>query len=222
VPRTDAALDQLTDVELVAQAQQGCSDSLVALIDRYRRFARAKARGYFLVGADADDVEQEALIGIYKAARDFRPEHLASFRAFADICVTRQIITAIKTATRQKHQALNQYVSISTPRTTDDSGDRAVDELIHVHRHGADPADRVIAQERFGAMRQRLSEVLSGLEVEVLSLYVEGRSYQEIGEELGRHVKSIYNALQRIKRKLELTLDERAAADRVDDLALIA
>jgi RNA polymerase sporulation-specific sigma factor len=222
VPRTDAALDQLTDVELVAQAQQGCSDSLVALIDRYRRFARAKARGYFLVGADADDVEQEALIGIYKAARDFRPEHLASFRAFADICVTRQIITAIKTATRQKHQALNQYVSISTPRTTDDSGDRAVDELIHVRRHGADPADRVIAQERFGAMRQRLSEVLSGLEVEVLSLYVEGRSYQEIGEELGRHVKSIDNALQRIKRKLELTLDERAAADRVDDLALIA
>jgi RNA polymerase sporulation-specific sigma factor len=222
VPRTDAALDQLTDVELVAQAQQGCSDSLVALIDRYRRFARAKARGYFLVGADADDVEQEALIGIYKAARDFRPEHLASFRAFADICVTRQIITAIKTATRQKHQALNQYVSISTPRTTDDSGDRAVDELIHVHRHGADPADRVIAQERFGAMRRRLSEVLSGLEVEVLSLYVEGRSYQEIGEELGRHVKSIDNALQRIKRKLELTLDERAAADRVDDLALIA
>ncbi len=222
MPRTDAALDQLTDVELVAQAQQGCSDSLVALIDRYRRFARAKARGYFLVGADADDVEQEALIGVYKAARDFRPEHLASFRAFADICVTRQIITAIKTATRQKHQALNQYVSISTPRTTDDSGDRAVDELIHVHRHGADPADRVIAQERFGAMRQRLSEVLSGLEVEVLSLYVEGRSYQEIGEELGRHVKSIDNALQRIKRKLELTLDERAAADRVDDLALIA
>jgi len=214
VPRTDAALDQLTDVELVAQAQQGCSDSLVALIDRYRRFARAKARGYFLVGADADDVEQEALIGIYKAARDFRPEHLASFRAFADICVTRQIITAIKTATRQKLQALNQYVSISTPRTTDDSGDRAVDELIHVHRHGADPADRVIAQERFGAMRQRLSEVLSGLEVEVLSLYVEGRSYQEIGEELGRHVKSIDNALQRIKRKLDLHLQDQEELDR--------
>jgi RNA polymerase sporulation-specific sigma factor len=223
VPRTEAAaLVQLTDLELVAQAQEGCADSLVALIDRYRRFARAKARGYFLVGADADDVEQEALIGIYKAARDFRPEHQASFRAFADICVTRQIITAIKTATRQKHQALNQYVSISTPRTTEDSGDRAVDELIHVHRHGADPADRVIAQERFGAMRQRLSEVLSGLEVEVLSLYVEGRSYHEIGEQLGRHVKSIDNALQRIKRKLELTLDERAAADAQDDLALIA
>jgi RNA polymerase sporulation-specific sigma factor len=216
------ALADLTDLELIARFQDGCQDSLQVVITRYRRFARAKARSYFLVGADADDVEQEALIGLYKAARDFRPEHQSSFRAFAELCITRQIITAIKTATRQKHQALNQYVSISTPRTTDDSGDRAVDELIHVHRHGADPADRVVAQERFGAMRQRLSEVLSGLEVEVLSLYVEGRSYQEIGEELGRHVKSIDNALQRIKRKLELTLDERAAADRVDDLALIA
>ena len=220
--RTDtAALGRLTDVELVAQSQRGCSDSLVALIDRYRRFARAKARGYFLVGADADDVEQEALIGIYKAARDFRPEHECSFRAFADLCVTRQIITAIKSATRQKHQALNQYVSISGSRT-DDAPERPVDELIHIHRHHADPADRLVAAERFGAMRQRLAEVLSGLEVEVLALYVQGRSYQEIAEELGRHAKSIDNALQRIKRKLELTLDERAAADLEDDLALIA
>jgi RNA polymerase sporulation-specific sigma factor len=220
-----AALDQLTDVELVARAQDGCADSLAALIDRYRRFARAKARGYFLVGADADDVEQEALIGIYKAARDFRPEHLASFRAFADLCVTRQIITAIKSATRQKQQSLNLYVSISSERSSDvdhSSDQRPVDELIHLHRHHADPAERIVAAERFDAMRERLSEVLSGLEVDVLALYVEGRSYHEISDELGRHVKAIDNALQRIKRKLELTLDERAAADAVDDLALIA
>ena len=215
-------LDQLTDIELVARAQDGCADSLAALIDRYRRFARAKARGYFLVGADADDVEQEALIGIYKAARDFRPEHLASFRAFADLCVTRQIITAIKSATRQKHQALNQYVSISSERSSEHESEQPVDELIHAHRHHADPAERIVAAERFGAMRQRLSEVLSGLEVEVLALYVEGRSYLEISEELGRQVKAIDNALQRIKRKLELTLDERAVADAEDDLALIA
>ena len=219
---THRPLGDCTDLELVERFQGGCPEALDVVITRYRRFARAKARSYFLIGADHDDVEQEALIGLYKAARDFRPEHQSSFRAFAELCITRQIITAIKTATRQKHQALNQYVSISTPRTSEDSGDRAVDELIHVHRHGADPADRVVAQERFGAMRQRLSEVLSGLEVEVLSLYVEGRSYHEIGEELGRHVKSIDNALQRIKRKLELTLDERAAADAEDDLALIA
>jgi RNA polymerase sporulation-specific sigma factor len=223
-PRRDttATLTDLTDIELAARFQAGCQDSLQVMITRYRRFARAKARSYFLVGADHDDVEQEALIGLYKAARDFRPEHQSSFRAFAELCITRQIITAIKTATRQKHQALNQYVSISGSRSGDDAGERAVEELIHVHRHGSDPADRIVADERFGAMRERMAEVLSGLEVDVLTLYVEGKSYQEIGDHLGRHVKSIDNALQRIKRKLELHLAERAEADRDDDLALIA
>jgi RNA polymerase sporulation-specific sigma factor len=211
-----------TDIELVADFQAGCQASLQELLTRYRRFARAKARSYFLVGADRDDVEQEALIGLYKAARDFRPVHQSSFRAFAELCITRQIITAIKTATRQKHQALNQYVSISGTRPGDDSGERNVEELIQLYRHGADPADRVVADERFGAMRTRLAEVLSGLEVEVLALYIEGKTYQEISEHLGRHVKSIDNAIQRIKRKLELHLVERAVADRVDDLALIA
>ena len=217
-----AALAHLTDIELVARYQEGCQASLEVVLNRYRRFARAKARNYFLVGADHDDVEQEALIGLYKAARDFRPEHLASFQAFAELCITRQIITAIKTATRQKHQALNQYVSISAGRPGDDSGERTVEELIHVHRHDADPADRVIAAERFAAMRGRLAEVLSSLEIEVLRLYVEGRSYQEIGEQLDRHVKSIDNALQRIKRKLGMHLEERAEADRQDELALTA
>ncbi len=216
------ALTDQSDIELVARFQAGCQDALQVMITRYRRFARAKARSYFLVGADSDDVEQEALIGLYKAARDFRPEHQSSFRAFAELCITRQIITAIKTATRQKHQALNQYVSISGGRNADDSGERTVEELIHVHRHGADPADRVVADERFDAMRDRLAEVLSPLEVEVLTLYVEGKSYQEIGDHLGRHVKSIDNALQRIKRKLEIHLAERAVADREEDLALIA
>ena len=213
---------ELTDIELVARYQAGCQESLQEVLTRYRRFARAKARSYFLVGADSDDVEQEALIGLYKAARDFRPEHQSSFRAFAELCITRQIITAIKTATRQKHQALNQYVSISGSRFGEDSGERNVEELIHVHRHGHDPADRIVADERFGAMRSRMAEVLSGLEIEVLGLYVDGKSYQEIGDDLGRHVKSIDNALQRIKRKLELHLIEREHADRVDDLALIA
>jgi RNA polymerase sporulation-specific sigma factor len=217
-----ATLTDLTDIELVARFQSGCQDALQVVITRYRRFARAKARSYFLVGADSDDVEQEALIGLYKAARDFRPEHQSSFRAFAELCITRQIITAIKTATRQKHQALNQYVSISGTRNGDDSGERTVDELIHVHRHGSDPADHIVADERFGAMRDRMAEVLSGLEVDVLTLYVEGKSYQEIGDHLGRHVKSIDNALQRIKRKLEMHLAERAVADQEEDLALIA
>jgi RNA polymerase sporulation-specific sigma factor len=220
--RTDIVLTDLTDIELVDRFQRGCQDSLQVVITRYRRFARAKARNYFLVGADSDDVEQEALIGLYKAARDFRPEHQSSFRAFAELCITRQIITAIKTATRQKHQALNQYVSISGGGRGDESGERTVEELIHVHRHGADPADRIVAAERFGVMRDRMAEVLSDLEVDVLTLYVEGKSYQEIGDTLGRHVKSIDNALQRIKRKLEMHLAERAEADREEDLALIA
>ena len=217
-----AALARLTDLELVDRAQRGCEGSLVALIERYRRFARAKARGYFLVGADRDDVEQEALIGLFKATRDFRPEHETSFRAFAELCITRQIITAIKAATRQKHHALNQYVSISGPRTGDDGSERDTDEILHLHRPTTDPADGLVAAERLGAMHQRLSEVLSLFEVEVLSLYVDGCSYQEIGERLGRHVKAVDNALQRIKRKLELQLEERAREDHEQDLALIA
>jgi RNA polymerase sporulation-specific sigma factor len=207
-------LTDRTDVELAALAQDGRRDALDALIDRYRRFARAKSRGYFLVGGDADDIEQEALIGLYKAARDFRPEHQASFRAFAELCITRQIITAIKTATRQKHQPLNQYVSISGVRGADEPGERSVEDLLLVH-NGADPADRLVSAERMRSLRDAMRDLLSGLEVDVLRLYVEGKSYQEIGEQLGRHVKSIDNALQRIKRKL----DGQLAADAVVDAA---
>jgi RNA polymerase sporulation-specific sigma factor len=208
-----ATLTDLTDLELVDRFQSGCQDALQVVITRYRRFARAKARSYFLVGADSDDVEQEALIGLYKAARDFRPEHQSSFRAFAELCITRQIITAIKTATRQKHQALNQYVSISSVRGGDDPGERTVEELLDDHNI-ADPADQVVSNERMDAMRTAMVDMLSGLEVEVLRLYVSGKSYQEIGDQLGRHVKSIDNALQRIKRKVDLHLIEEAAADR--------
>ncbi|MGH9138022.1 MAG: RNA polymerase sporulation sigma factor SigH [Acidimicrobiales bacterium] len=195
-------LTQYEDIELARRSQEGDRDALDVLIDRYRRFARAKSRGYFLVGGDADDIEQEALIGLYKAARDFRPEHQASFRAFAELCITRQIITAIKTATRQKHQPLNQYLSINGPRAGDESGERSVEELLPNHA-GPDPVDRVVSEERVRFLRRSLAEMLSRLEVDVLRLYVEGKSYQEIGDQLGRHVKSIDNALQRIKRKLD-------------------
>ena len=179
--RVGTPLTEQADIELAARFQAGGQDALQVLLERYRRFARAKARGYFLVGGDADDVEQEALIGLYKAVRDFRPEHQASFRAFAELCITRQIITAIKTATRQKHQPLNQYVSISGVRGSDDPGECSVEELLHDH-HGADPSDRVVADERFDAMRASMQEMLSELEVDVLRLYVEGKSYQEIGD----------------------------------------
>lgn len=203
------------DAELVERYQRdGEPEVLEMLIGRYRRFARAKARGYFLIGGDSDDVEQEALIGLYKAVRDFRPEHQASFRAFAELCIKRQIITAIKTATRQKHQPLNQYQSISGARPGDDAVDTSIDEIL-VSQTDADPCDAVVADERMAGMKQSMDELLSGLEVEVLALYVEGKSYQEISDELGRHTKSIDNALQRIKRKLDGKLDEDEGQDEV-------
>jgi RNA polymerase sporulation-specific sigma factor len=209
-------LTDLSDDELAARFQGGDDLAVQVLLDRYRRFARAKARGYFLVGADSDDIEQEGLIGLYKAARDFRPDRQASFRAFAELCITRQVITAVKTATRQKHQPLNQYVSISGVRGSDDPGERSVEDLLDDH-YIADPADTVVSNERMDLMRQSMADMLSGLEVDVLRLYVEGKSYQEIGAHLGRHVKSIDNALQRIKRKLEGHLAERDAADSADE-----
>jgi RNA polymerase sporulation-specific sigma factor len=204
-----------SDDELAVLAQSGDSFAEQILIERYRRFVRAKGRGYFLVGGDAEDVQQEALIGLYKAIRDYQVERQASFRAFVELCSTRQIITAIKRATRHKHQPLNQYVSISPMRSDDDSeSDRPVEELLS-DRIERDPADHVVSQERLESMRSAMADTLSGLEVDVLRLYVEGRSYQEIGERLGRQVKSIDNALQRIKRKLDLHLQEEALADEI-------
>jgi RNA polymerase sporulation-specific sigma factor len=217
--RFDSPLADRDDDDLAVLAQHGDRRAQQVLIERYRRFARAKGRGYFLVGGDAEDVEQEALIGLYKAIRDYQVERQASFRAFAELCITRQIITAIKTATRQKHQALNQYVSISSVRGGDDPGERTVEELLDDHNI-ADPADQVVSNERMDAMRTAMVDMLSGLEVEVLRLYVSGKSYQEIGDQLGRHVKSIDNALQRIKRKVDLHLLEEAAADRAAMAAL--
>ncbi len=215
------ALSTASDAELAARFQGGDQRALEVLLDRYRRFARAKGRGYFLVGGDADDVEQEALIGLYKAARDFRPEHLASFRAFAELCITRQIITAIKTATRQKHQPLNQYLSVTGVRTGDNGDERSLADLIQADVDG-DPLEAVVSNERITSMRAMMAERLSGLEIEVLRLYVAGNSYSEIGEHLGRHVKSIDNALQRIKRKLDEHLDSEALADVAAERAELA
>jgi RNA polymerase sporulation-specific sigma factor len=206
----EVVLTDLSDEELVARWQQGDAAALERLLQRYRRFARSKARTYFLVGADADDVEQEGLIGLFKAARDFRADRQSSFRAFAELCVTRQVISAIKAATRQKHQPLNRYVSISGVRGSDDPSEGSVEDLLDDHRI-TDPADEVISQEQIEAMRRSMAESLSGLEVDVLRLYVEGKSYQEIGCYLGRHVKSIDNALQRIKRKLDHHLTDEDA-----------
>jgi RNA polymerase sporulation-specific sigma factor len=200
------------DDRLVAAVRAGDERALNELLNKYRGYARAKARSYFLVGADHEDIVQEGMIGLYKAVRDFNPTLASSFRAFAELCITRQIITAIKTATRQKHGPLNSYISLSRPVGNDEDGDRCLSDVLPTTAI-CDPADLVISAERIRALQQHFDEVLSDLEAEVLRLYVDGKSYVEIAEVLDRHVKSIDNALQRIKRKLDGHLRAREIAD---------
>ena len=199
---------EMTDEEIVQLCHNGDSLSEEYLLNKYKNFVRSKARSYFLIGADHEDIVQEGMIGLYKAIRDFKQEKLSSFRAFAELCITRQIITAIKTATRQKHIPLNSYVSLNKP-LYDEESDRTLLDIL-MEGTTSNPEDMIINQENLGNIRQKINEVLSGLEQEVLAAYLDGKSYQEIAEALGRHVKSIDNALQRVKRKLEKYLEETA------------
>ncbi|MBS4224930.1 RNA polymerase sporulation sigma factor SigH [Lederbergia citrea] len=199
--------DLLEDEELIEMIHEGESEALDYLIKKYRNFVRAKARSYFLIGADREDIVQEGMIGLYKSIRDFQEDKRASFKAFAELCITRQIITAIKTATRQKHIPLNSYVSLDKP-IYDEESDRTLMDVIS----GAkilDPEELLINREKLSNIEGKVIELLSDLERRVLALYLDGRSYQEISEELDRHVKSIDNALQRVKRKLERYLEIR-------------
>ena len=196
------AFAKMTDEEIVLESQQ--HDNVLAqeyLLHKYRNFVRAKARSYFLIGAEREDIIQEGMIGLYKAIRDFRADKQASFRAFAELCVTRQIITAIKTATRQKHIPLNSYVSLNKPIYEEDSDRTLLDVISGVKV--ANPEDMIISREEFSDIESKMNDILSDLEWKVLMSYLDGKSYQEIAAELGRHIKSIDNALQRVKRKLE-------------------
>ena len=212
MPQSSATSADLSDEVLVRLFHEGDLGALDLLLARYRRFTRAKARGYFLAGGDTDDIEQEAMIGLFKAIRDFRHGQ-SSFRAFAELCVTRQIMTAIKGACRQKHQPLNRYVSLWGLRVIDDPSERLVEELFD--QRVPDPADEVVSLEGQADMRAALATMLSSLEVDVLRLHLDGCSYQEISDRLGRHTKAVDNALQRIKRKLEAHLASPPAAERV-------
>src|SRR5690606_20837169 len=196
-----------TDEDIVEAVREGDSDALEYLINKYKNFVRAKARSYFLIGADREDIVQEGMIGLYKAIRDFRGDKLASFKAFAELCITRQIITAIKTATRQKHIPLNSYVSLDKPIYDEDS-DRTLMDVLTAGRV-SDPEELYINQEEYQDIEDKRSKNLSDLERQVLMLYLDGRYYQEIAAELNRHVKSIDNALQRVKTKLERYLEVR-------------
>ena len=198
--------DEMGDEDVAALAQQGDDQACEHLLNKYKNFVRSKARSYFLIGADHEDIVQEGMIGLFKAIRDFRSERLSSFRAFAELCITRQIITAIKTATRQKHIPLNSYVSLNKP-IYDEESDRTLLDVITEGRV-SNPEDLLIGQEDLTRIEGKIGELLSDLEWEVLISYLDGRSYQEIAVDLGRHVKSIDNALQRVKRKLEKLMEE--------------
>ena len=201
---------ETTDEEMVELAQQGEQFAVEFLVDKYKNFVRAKARSYFLIGADREDIIQEGMIGLFKAIRDYRGDKLTSFRAFAELCITRQIITAIKTATRQKHIPLNSYVSLNKP-IYDEESDRTLMDVITTSGI-TNPEEIIISREEFVFIEKKMGEILSSLEWKVLMSYLEGKSYQEISHDLKRHVKSIDNALQRVKRKLEKYLEDREEA----------
>ncbi|SHH43932.1 RNA polymerase sporulation sigma factor SigH [Tepidibacter thalassicus] len=199
--------DEQMQKEIVLKANQGDTLALEYLIKKYKNFVRAKAKSYFLIGADKEDIIQEGMIGLYKAIRDYDEEKTSSFKAFAELCITRQIITAIKTATRQKHIPLNSYISLNKP-IYDEESDRTLLDIITTSVI-TDPEELIISREELKNIESKISEMLSSLELEVLELYLRGNSYQQIADKLGRHVKSIDNALQRVKRKLEKYLENR-------------
>nr|WP_280528546.1 RNA polymerase sporulation sigma factor SigH [Tissierella praeacuta] len=197
----------MEDEEIVEAAKNNDAIALEYLMYKYKSIVKGKARSYYLIGADKEDIIQEGMIGLYKAIRDYDRDKLTSFRAFAEICITRQIITAIKTATRQKHIPLNSYISLNRPIYDEDS-DRTLLDIISGFKT-SDPEELMISREDLNLMERKMEEVLSELELEVLISYVNGMSYQEIAEDLDRHVKSIDNALQRVKRKLEKILEDK-------------
>jgi RNA polymerase sporulation-specific sigma factor len=193
------------ELDLILAAQAGDERASAALVAKYRSFVRCKARSYFLAGADRDDVVQEGMIGLYKAIRDYRADRQSSFRSFAELCVTRQLITAIKTASRQKHGPLNTYVSLQRSATTEEEGDRVLSDILAA-RDVCDPAEIVISAWEAASIKEGFTEALSGFESDVLVLYMEGKSYNEIADRLGRHPKAVDNALQRVKRKVEIQI----------------
>ena len=197
---------EVSDEEVVGSAKKGDELATEYLFNKYKNFVRIKAKSYFLVGADREDIIQEGMIGLYKAIRDYKFDKLTSFRAFAELCITRQIITAIKTATRQKHIPLNSYISLNKP-AYDEESDRTMMDIISSSTV-TDPEEVFLNNELSKDLRERIQENLSSLESQVLNCYLEGKSYQEMANELKRHIKSIDNALQRVKRKIEKKLSE--------------
>jgi RNA polymerase sporulation-specific sigma factor len=208
-PRRSDSQAELDDAYLVALAKRGSADAYDRIVKRYRGFVRLKASSYFLLGGDPEDLIQEGLLGLYKSIRDFRSDRESSFRNFAELCITRQIITAVKTASRNKHAPLNQYVSFAqTPAASGGESETTLEEILPGPGSN-EPSERVIASEELQALVASLSSVLSELESRVLSLYLDGHSYEAIGERLECDTKTVDNALQRVKRKVAAHLSSR-------------
>jgi len=206
--------DKAIDEALLMQIRNGDNVALESLINKYKNFVRSKAKTYFLIGADKEDIVQEGMIGLFKAIRDFKDDKLVSFKSFAEICVTRQIITAIKAATRQKHMPLNSYVSLNKPVFEDD-GERTLIETIN-HDSVSDPELLFISKEEVSRIEDKIHEVLSPFEMDVLYAYLQGKSYQEIAAILHKEVKSVDNALQRVKKKTEKCLSDKTQNKRIN------
>lgn len=200
---------EMNDEFLVQLFQDGDGEASEFLMKKYRSFVRAKASRYFLIGGEREDIVQEGMIGLYKAIRDFRVDKLSSFKAFAELCITRQIITAVKSATRQKHGPLNSYVSLNKPIYEEESNHTLMDVI--TGPTNMDPIQMLIDQEKASDLERKMSEKLSDLEKRVLELHIAGHSYVEISQNVNTHVKSIDNALQRIKRKMERYLERKEA-----------
>ena len=199
-----AVYEQMDDDAIVLMAKQGNVLALEYILKKYKNFVKFRARSYFLMGADREDIIQEGMIGLYKAIRDFSGDRLSSFRVFAEMCVTRQIISAVKTATRQKHIPLNSYVSLSRPVYDEQSDKTLIDNV--VEKRCVDPEELVISKESYNTIGVRINKALSKFELSILSLYLDGYSYQKMSDDLGCDVKAIDNALQRVKRKLDKQL----------------
>ena len=196
--------EQLQDEVLVELSHNGDDEAQEVLLERYKYFVRSRARSYFLIGADKEDIIQEGMIGLYKAIRDYRADKESSFKVFAELCIVRQIITAIKTATRQKHSPLNSYVSLNK-NIYDEESERTLEEIV-LSDALADPEEQFISRENMAHIYAKMEEILSPLEKQVLALYLEGKSYVVIAEELKRRPKTVDNALQRVKKKLDIFL----------------
>lgn len=194
-------LEDLEDEEIIHRIRKGCKRGMEHLIEKYKPLVRAKSRSYFLVGADREDIVQEGMIGLFKAIRDYREEKSIPFRMFAEMCITRQIITAVKTATRQKHIPLNSYVSLNK-RIFDEGSDKTLIEMLQ-EVSVTDPEELFISKEDYSVIEHKMVELLSPFEKQVLTMYLGGIAYQDIARQLNKPVKSIDNALQRLKKKIE-------------------